>query len=95
MEDLSEQRRFDALVGEPSLSRRFDAGRVWASAFWELRSAIGADVIDKVLVDAWVTTPLNDHFDAAFVANVCASDGSGRAKSIFLHRGFKQPTHEA
>jgi hypothetical protein len=77
---LSERREF-ADVGQASQNGQWEA---WASAFWLLRSKLGAEASDRLVFEAWKLLSLNDvggGLEQVFLKKIVAAD-----KSLFSEK---------
>jgi hypothetical protein len=73
-----------------------DAGNVWAGAFWQVRSSIGQDTTDKLLVAAWKHFAIPGVELATFPEELVRQDTALYAgahiqqiRSVFQERGLK------
>jgi hypothetical protein len=51
--DLSEPRNFKPFTSGNDLSFSFEAGAAWASLFWEIRTRLGQQTADALVIQAW------------------------------------------
>jgi len=96
---LDNRRRFTELGPRPE---SHDAGEVWGAAFWEMRAALGREVVDKLLFDAWASfrgTQPGASFGTTFAAKVVELAGgrgggtsAGQIRAMFQQRGLNLPS---
>jgi hypothetical protein len=90
--DLTKKRSFGDLRPEVT-SAMIDGTEIWASAFWELRQAIGQAVVDKTLFEAWFKLrpeEVRSDRGAAFVHKLLDVDRAHdeQIRAIFTQRGL-------
>jgi hypothetical protein len=90
--DLAKKRPFTELKPTDD-SVLIDGTEIWGSAFWELRTILGKNVADKILIDAW----FNLHAEkvradrgASFVRKLFDLDKTHEAqiRAVFVQRGL-------
>jgi hypothetical protein len=64
-----------------------DHGAAWQSAFWEIRSRLGADPADRLVVDAWLAPPMRPRMSESFLASLCAGPDGEMIGAMFTERG--------
>jgi hypothetical protein len=84
------QRSFNE-ISPNIVSAMNDGTDVWGGAFWELRQALGREVVDKLLFDAWFKLHAEDVLHdrgASFVKLLLAADKphASRIQEIFNRR---------
>jgi hypothetical protein len=90
--DLTKKRSFGEL--RPEIGSAMNNGtEIWGSAFWEMRVALGQDVVDKSLFDAWFKLrPEEARSDqgVSFVRKLMDIDRTHQAqiRAIFTRRGL-------
>jgi hypothetical protein len=97
--NLNNSRKFDETLEFGSMSQ--DRGEIWGGAFWELRSILGQDLADRILVRAWQSMAwptaeqdtASKFIDALLVnARQIASDRQvAEIRTTFRKRGFPTP----
>jgi hypothetical protein len=93
---LNNSRRFDETAKRGGEVQ--DRGEIWGGAFWELRSVLGRDLADRLLVRAWqsVASPLAEQDTARKFIDALLSNAIGIAsdrqvtaiRTTFRKRGF-------
>ena len=81
LRDLSNTARYDTAQDE-SHAR----GEIWAAALWQCRAEIGADTLDKIVLQVWrdtnkVASPNLNGFGAALVKSEAATGGKTKCLS--------------
>jgi hypothetical protein len=97
--NLNNSRKFDETPELEGLPQ--DRGEIWGGAFWHLRSVLGRDLADRLLVRAWqsMAWPIAERetarkfIDALLVnAGEIGSDRQvAEIRKIFRQRGFPIP----
>jgi uncharacterized protein (TIGR03437 family) len=71
-----------------------DDGEIWAAALWDLRSALGQEVADQLVLNGLKATPCRpsmiDARDAILAADTAANGGANRPRiwQVFARRGL-------
>ena len=98
--DLAEPKTFDEMgplreSQTPSgrtAEVRYCAPQIWASLFWALRTTLGQDEADMLLVRAWSSTEQGDQFDRRFVdqlLNLASDDQRKDIENVLARHGYK------
>jgi hypothetical protein len=95
--DLAAVPNFTDIIASDG-AKMYSIGRSWSGAFWTIRTALGARITDRVLLESWTSLPAqtaDKQYPTAFVnqiLNRCRSlpdgDRSSDVRQIFLHRSF-------
>jgi hypothetical protein len=94
--NIANDRNFDDFKGTLPFEKLHDVGEVWSGAFWAMRTALGRDVSDSIVVTAWrsMKWPAADaEKPLAFTSALLAAAGQKGPESAKAVRSILQSRH--